>query len=115
MSVRLIFLTLEEKLYREQLQMKIYFVYILKCKDDSYYTGITSELENRVLEHQEGKHRNSYTFNRRPVELVFYCEFTNVELAIETEKKLKKWSRAKKEAIINNEFEKLPNLAKKKF
>jgi len=47
--------------------------------------------------------------------LVFYCEFTNVEIAIETEKQLKKWSRVKKEALIDGEFEKLPNLAKKKF
>lgn len=95
--------------------MKIYYVYILKCKDESYYTGFTSNLEERINQHNEGKHLDSYTYKRRPVDLVFYCEFTNVEMAIETEKQLKKWSRAKKEVIINNEFEKLPNLAKKKF
>lgn len=95
--------------------MKIYYIYILKCRDDSYYTGITSRISQRILEHQEGKHRDSYTFKRRPVELVFYCEFTNVEMAIEKEKQIKNWSRVKKEALINNEFEKLPNLAKKKF
>jgi putative endonuclease len=49
------------------------------------------------------------------VELVYYCEFTNVEIAIESEKKLKKWSKVKKEALINGEFDKLPNLSKKKF
>ena len=95
--------------------MKIYFVYILKCNDQSYYTGITSNLEKRIIEHQNGKHKDSFTYKRRPVELVFYCEFTNVEIAIDTEKQIKKWSRIKKEAIINNEYEKLPNLAKKKF
>ena len=47
--------------------------------------------------------------------LMFYAEFTNVELAITTEKQIKKWSKAKKEALINNEFEELPNLAKKDF
>ncbi len=95
--------------------MKTYYVYILKCCDDTYYTGFTSNLENRIEQHQLGKHECSYTFKRRPVELVFYCEFTNVEIAIETEKQLKKWSKVKKEALIDGEFEKLPNLAKKKF
>ena len=95
--------------------MKIYYVYILKCSDETYYTGFTSNLEKRINEHRQGKHIDSYTYKRRPVKLVFSCEFTNVEIAIETEKQIKKWSRAKKEAVINNEYEKLPNLAKKKF
>tara|TARA_R110002073_G_scaffold108336_9_gene243607 strand:- start:41109 stop:41399 length:291 start_codon:yes stop_codon:yes gene_type:complete len=95
--------------------MKAYYVYILKCTNNSYYTGITSNLSSRLQEHQSGKYQDSYTFKRRPLELVFYCEFTNAEIAIETEKQIKKWSRVKKEALINGEFEKLPNLAKKKF
>ena len=104
-------------LYREvvSLTMQLSFVYILKCSDESYYTGVTSNLDNRLTEHQSGKHQNSYTYKRRPVELVFYAEFTNINLAIQSEKQIKKWSRAKKEALINGEFEKLPNLAKKKF
>ena len=95
--------------------MKIYYVYVLKCSDKSYYTGITSNLTKRVEEHQYGKHIDSYTYKRRPVNLKFYAEFANVDLAIQTEKQIKKWSRAKKEALINNDFDKLPNLAKKKF
>ena len=95
--------------------MKIYYVYILKCSDSTYYTGITSNLEKRVIEHVSGHHKDSYTFSRRPVSLVFYAEFTEPTKAIETEKQIKKWSKAKKEALINNEFEKLPNLSKKKF
>ncbi|WP_426429654.1 GIY-YIG nuclease family protein [Winogradskyella sp. HB-48] len=95
--------------------MKIYYVYILKCSDNIYYTGFTSDLSKRVLEHKSGKHLDSYTYSRRPIELVYFAEFTNVEVAIETEKQIKKWSRIKKEALINDEFEKLPNLAKKKF
>jgi putative endonuclease len=47
--------------------------------------------------------------------LVFYCEFTDINLAIEKEKQIKKWSKAKKEALINNDYDLLPNLAKKKF
>ncbi len=93
----------------------IYTVYILKCRDNTYYTGITSNLARRLQEHQSGKYFGSYTYYRRPVILVYYCQFTNVQQAIDTEKQLKKWSKAKKEALINNEFDKLPNLAKKKF
>ena len=95
--------------------MKVSFVYILKCSDNSYYTGITSNLNTRISEHKTGKHKDSYTYSRRPIQLVFYAEFTDINLAITIEKQIKKWSRIKKEALINGEFEKLPNLAKKKF
>ncbi len=95
--------------------MKQYYVYILKCSDDSYYTGVTSNLNQRLFQHESGTHINSYTYKRRPIELVFYCEFTDISIAIETEKKIKKWSRVKKEALIKGEYEKLPNLSKKKF
>ena len=95
--------------------MKVYSVYILKCWDKTYYTGITSNLWGRIEQHQSGKYKNSYTSSKRPIELVYYCEFTEPELAIEFEKRIKKWSQAKKEALINGEFEKLPNLAKKRF
>ena len=95
--------------------MNIYSVYILKCSDKTYYTGFTSNLEKRFFEHQEGKHIESYTYKRRPLKLVFYAEFTEAAFAIDTEKQIKKGSKTKKEALINNEYEKLPNLAKKKF
>ncbi len=95
--------------------MKIFFVYILKCSDSTYYTGITSNLEKRLLEHTTGKHKDSYTYFRRPITLEFYAEFTKANQAIDTEKQIKKWSKVKKEALIKGEFEKLPNLAKKKF
>jgi len=94
---------------------KVYFVYILKCEDDSYYTGITSRLKERILEHQNGLNRNSYTFNRRPVELKYFCSFSDPKLAIAKEKQIKKWSKAKKEALIEINYSKLPELAKKKF
>ncbi|TXE08986.1 GIY-YIG nuclease family protein [Gelidibacter salicanalis] len=95
--------------------MKFYYVYILKCSDETYYTGFTSNLEQRFMEHQSGKYKESYTYNRRPLLLEFYQEFVDPNQAIMIEKQIKKWSKAKKEALINNEFEKLPNLAKKKF
>lgn len=95
--------------------MKTYYVYILSCADGSYYTGVTSNSTQRLEDHQHKKHLNSYTSKRLPVELAFYCTFSEITMAIETEKQIKKWSRVKKEALINEEYELLPNLAKKKF
>ncbi len=95
--------------------MKKYYVYILLCTDNTYYTGVTDDLDTRFLYYQNGQNPNSYTYNKRPVEIVFYTEFNDINQAIAFEKQLKGWSRAKKEAIINGEWEKLPNLAKRKF
>jgi len=55
--------------------MKFYYVYILRCRDNSLYTGITSNLERRIDEHNAGKYRDAYTFSRRPVTLAFYQDF----------------------------------------
>lgn len=95
--------------------MKLSYVYILKCSDNTYYTGVTSNLESRMVKHNSGFYPNSYTASRKPLVLVFYCEFTDINFAFETEKQIKKWSRAKKEALINEEYDSLVNLAKKKF
>lgn len=91
--------------------MKFYYVYILKCSDNSYYVGITSNLDRRVMEHNAGKYPDAYTCSRRPVELVWYQDFTEPNQAIYFEKKIKKWSRAKKEAIINDDWDLLPLLS----
>ena len=95
--------------------MKIYYVYILKCADDTYYTGITSNIDKRYAQHQSSYYEDSCTSKRLPVDLVFYAEFSMPGIAIEKEKQIKRWSKAKKEALINDKFEDLPNLAKKKF
>jgi len=87
--------------------MKFYYVYILKCNDGTYYTGMTNNLDRRYKEHELGLNKECYTYSRRPLELVFYQEFMEVEQAIMFEKKIKKWSKAKKEAIINGNWEKL--------
>lgn len=95
--------------------MKLSYVYILSCSDNTFYTGVTSNLEKRFLEHENGKHKDSYTYKRRPVTLAFFCTFTDINIAIAKEKQIKKWSQAKKKALINGEYETLPNLAEKKF
>jgi putative endonuclease len=95
--------------------MKQSYVYILKCYDNSNYVGVTSNLESRMFKHKTGFYPEIYTSSRPPLELVFYCEFTDINMVIDKEKQIKKWSRAKKEALINGNFEALVNLAKKKF
>ena len=95
--------------------MQISYLYILKCSDDSYYTGVTSNLTQRMYQHESAFYPDCYTASRRPLELVFYAEFTNIGFAIDKEKQIKKWSRAKKEALINGDFDQLLNLAKKKI
>jgi putative endonuclease len=89
--------------------MQRYDVYILRCCDGSYYTGITNDIDRRLGEHNAGVDRKAYTFNRRPVKLVYCSEFWDVHQAIEWEKRVKRWSRAKKEALIQQEYERLPS------
>ena len=86
-------------------------MYILRCSDDSYYTGSTKNLEKRLWEHQSGLGTN-HTKKRLPVKLVYYEEYDRVDEAFYREKQVQGWSRKKKEALINREFEKLPGLAK---
>ena len=91
--------------------MYFYFVYILKCADESYYTGITNDLEKRFNEHQSGYKIDSYTYRKRPVTLEFYQEFNDVLQAIYFEKKIKGWTRVKKQALINGNFDMLQILS----
>ena len=91
--------------------MKTFFVYILKCSDGSYYTGITSELDKRVKEHEGGKHTDSYTFSRRPVTLIYFEQYSNPMSAIARETQIKCWTRKKKEALIAENYDLLKELA----
>lgn len=92
--------------------MRLFYVYILKCSDGSYYTGFTNNIEERVMQHNMGLSLSAYTFSRRPVELVWVETFTDPNIAIEYEKKIKGWSRRKKEALINEDWDKLVAFSK---
>ena len=88
------------------------FVYILRCADDRFYVGTTrGSLEKRVAEHHSGTY-GGYTKRRRPVKLVFQQSFGNATDAIAMERRIKGWSRAKKEALIRGDFKELKRLAK---
>lgn len=75
------------------------WMYILKCNDDSYYTGSTNNLELRLAQHQAGLGAN-HTRKRLPVELVYYEEFPRIDQAFYREKQIQRWNRKKKEALI---------------
>lgn len=80
------------------------FAYMLRCADGSFYVGCTSDLDARVGQHQGGE-QPGYTASRRPVELVWAEEFGHINDAISAERRIKGWTRAKKEALIRGEWE----------
>jgi putative endonuclease len=88
-------------------RLKYLYVYILKCSDETYYTGVSSNPELRLRQHNFGFDKEAYTYSRRPVELVYCEKFSDYLLAIAWEKRIKRWSRKKKEALINSDWQKL--------
>jgi putative endonuclease len=91
-----------------------FFVYILKCADGSYYVGSHRgvDVEDRVHEHNAGAFPKAYTYSRRPVELMWSQSWTEADPAIEAEIQIKRWSRAKKEALIRGDIGELKRLSK---
>ena len=88
-----------------------FWVYILRCRDGSYYTGHTDDLEKRLWEHQEGL-ASDWTKRRRPVELA-WCDWTGERYeALAFERRVKSWSRAKKEALIAGDWERVGYFAR---
>jgi putative endonuclease len=86
------------------------FTYILECRDKSFYVGSTVNLERRIFEHQEGIGAN-YTAKRRPVKLIYCEEYERIDDAFYREKQIQNWSKKKKLALINQDFELLSRLA----
>ena len=91
--------------------MKFYWVYILLCSDGSYYTGSTSDLRKRISEHNLGIYK-CYTRKRLPVRLVFSEQFDDPYNAVSAERQIKRWTRAKKKALIKRDFKLLHELSK---
>lgn len=77
----------------------MHFVYILRCGDDSLYTGYTNDVEKRVEVHNSGKGAK-YTRSRLPVELVYYKRVDSKSIGLRLEAKIKKLSKNKKEALV---------------
>lgn len=94
--------------------MQPFFVYILQCADNSYYTGHTDNIEKRLAEHLSPDIDN-YVSDRLPVKLVYLQEFMTRDEAINAEHQVKKWSRKKKEALMSGDWDTLKAHSKKKF
>jgi MoxR-like ATPase len=90
----------------------VFWVYILRCADGSYYTGHTDNLSQRIGEHQAGI-CPGYTANRLPVELAWSQECSTREEALTAELQIKGWARRKKEAMMRGDWKDVALLAKK--
>jgi putative endonuclease len=89
-----------------------YAVYILKCSDGTYYTGLTKDLVGRIQDHQKGIRNTSYTYSRRPIELVWNVVTESYTEAFLWEQKIKGWNRAKKEALIRGDIDGIHKIVK---
>ena len=89
------------------------YMYILECSNGQYYVGSTQDLDLRLKQHQAGEGSN-FTKKHLPVRLVYYEEFQRIDEAFNREQQVKGWNRKKKEALIYNQSELLPELSKSK-
>ena len=79
----------------------MWFLYVLKCSDDTLYTGVTTDIDRRLHEHNTSKRGAKYTKTRRPVEIVYWLEFLDRSSAQKAEYKIKQLTREQKEKIID--------------
>ena len=91
----------------------MFWVYILRCADGSYYTGHTDNLEMRIGQHQAGE-CPGYTVTRRPLELVWSQDCPTREEALLAERQIKGWGRKKKEAMMRGDWAEVSRLAQSK-
>jgi predicted GIY-YIG superfamily endonuclease len=92
--------------------MQNFYVYILLCKDGSYYVGHTDNMEARLSAHEQRFFPRCYTAPRLPVKLVYVQEMASRDEAFRAERQLKRWNRSKKQALIDGNFALLQQLAK---
>jgi len=92
----------------------MFYVYILKCSDGSFYTGHTDSLETRIAQHQQAYFSSCYTAKRLPVILVYQASFNTRDEALTLEKQVNGWSRKKKQALINDDWGEISRLSKLK-
>ena len=87
------------------------FVYILRCADESFYVGITQDLDARLKAHNNGQGA-AYTSKRRPVSLVYSERYELDTQRVARERQLERWSHSKKQALISGDLQKLKRLSK---
>lgn len=82
----------------------MYYFYILRCADNSLYTGITTDLDRRVEEHNTSRKGAKYTRQKRPVELVYFEKFAGRSAAMKREWEVKQLSKKEKELLISTKI-----------
>ncbi len=90
-----------------------HFIYILQCADDSYYVGHTENLAAREQAHNEGRGAR-YTAARRPVRIVYSETCESLDTAVSREQQIKRWSRAKKTALVEGNLTHLRHLSRRR-
>ena len=91
----------------------MFWVYILRCADGSYYTGHTDDLDRRIGQYHSGE-CDGYVAARRPVELVWSQECATRYEALSAEQQIKGWSRKKKEAMMRGDWNQVSQFSKSK-
>ncbi|HLC94094.1 MAG TPA: GIY-YIG nuclease family protein [Patescibacteria group bacterium] len=88
-----------------------YYFYILRCSDNSLYCGQTNNLQRRINEHNFDKNKSAKYLNaKKPVKLVYFEEYSTLQLVMKREWQVKKWTKAKKEALITDNLQLLKKL-----
>jgi predicted GIY-YIG superfamily endonuclease len=90
----------------------MHYIYILRCSDASYYIGHTTNVEARVRAHNMGLGA-AHTDKRLPVKLIYTEAHPTKLTAIRRERQLKRWTRAKKEALIRGDLDLLHKLSRR--
>lgn len=91
--------------------MAYFYVYILQCSDGMYYVGHTDNLEQRISEHHSAT-TTGFTSRRLPIQLIYHQVFIGRDEALIAERKIKKWTRRKKEALMAGDFLALQQLSR---
>ncbi|MEX2286343.1 MAG: GIY-YIG nuclease family protein [Planctomycetaceae bacterium] len=91
--------------------MSTYFVYIIRCSDGSYYVGHSTDVTERVAAHNSGRGA-VWTSSRTPVVLVYEEPFPTEAAAVARERQLKRWTQAKKQALVDGNLARLKELSR---
>lgn len=78
----------------------MYYLYILRCSDNSLYCGQTKDLQRRIEEHNSNDSKSKYTRSRRPVKLVYFEKYKTINEVLKREFEIKKMTKTKKEALV---------------
>ncbi len=80
----------------------MYYLYLLRCSDNSIYCGQTNDLKRRIKEHNSNNSKSKYTRTRRPVKLVYFEKYKTINEVLKREFEIKRMAKSEKEKLIFN-------------